>query len=490
MPVVVTPTYSLLQGRRPFGAYEALRAALSYWKPGLQYDYAYRVGRSDGKIYLAGLQEDAIAFPTGLLDRALQALQPWAPDLVDQSGPTPTASAVTRLSNGTTLYPEQIRALESIVEHRRGLLALATNFGKTELIAATCASYARLRCLVLVNRQGLLRQTARRLQVLLGERVGRWGDGVRDLQQRVTVAMIQSARSGAGRYATFLAQQGVLVVDEVHTVTNVETWAPVLGQCPAHIRIGLSGSVKDAQHKMLMEAFLGPVLMTMTDGELVALGRSAVPIILMPTTGGATITETPLGGGAAWDSEGAMLMEYPEIYEEGIVHNTARNTILVETAATAAATLNARVVILFYRLPHGELLARGLRQRGVRVALINGSSPEDLVERAQCQLVDRTIQVIVASTVWNTGINLPEIDWLVNAAGWRSPLATGQKFGRGIRKKLEGPNQVVVLDPFDTSYDLLQRQARARARTYQGKGFPVHRGPWDQVLRQVPGWRS
>src|SRR5205823_5790851 len=126
----------------------------------------------------------------------------------------------------------------------------------------------------------------------------------------------------------------VLICDEVDGVTP-RSYFPVLGACPAPFRIGMSGTVREHRAPILAEAFFGPIIAEIENRELVALGRSAEPTILMPLSG-ALVPET---------------QDYDAVYVPGIVRNAGRNALVAEAVAWGAG-LGLRSLILYFRLEH------------------------------------------------------------------------------------------------------------------------------------------
>ena len=88
----------------------------------------------------------------------------------------------------------------------------------------------------------------------------------------------------------------MLLVDEVHTVTRA-TWFPIFAACPAPIRLGVSGTIRESKKKLILEAHFGPILHEVREREMSDAGRSAKPCILMPRVGG--VVTSAFGYGAA-----------------------------------------------------------------------------------------------------------------------------------------------------------------------------------------------
>lgn len=470
MILSVTPTHACAQGRIPAQLYKALLELLRFRVDGYQHTWLFKRKRWDGWHKLHARRPEGLVFPAGLVHRVVAAAQelnnPITVErdelvLVPRLLPSP-------LPDGTILYEDQLHAIALAVQHQRGLWALAPNFGKTEAAAGLLRAFIDHRALYLVDGTKLLEQTAERLQERLREPVGQLGAGRRPRwTERVIVATVQTLRGRLGqpKELRFVEQVGVLIVDEVHVVTP--TWFPLLAACSAPVRLGMSGTVPEARYPLVMEAYLGPVLLEVQERALVDQGRSADPLILMPYSGAL------VRGGLKW----------AELYEPAVVANGARSAMLMD-AVRYLADRGLRSLVLYYRRDHGQALETLCRARGLRSVRLDGQSPLPAIKQATVDLDARRLDVILASTIANKGWDVPAFEAIVNTAAWESKTDTIQKMGRGMRRK-EGLNRVVIVDPWDLGAPSLKKHSGTRERTYRKKGFLVHRGAWGDLAPLV-----
>lgn len=464
MNVTLGPTIARVSGRIPTQAVEAMTLTLRYRPKGYQHTTLFKLHKWDGWKSLLRQDEADYVFPTGLWPRVRQGLaQAAVPVTVDDTRETIQGTPVIQTPSGLTLYDDQQDVLQAALDSDgRGLLNLATNFGKTELMACLSLSYGGP-TLVMVAWRKLLTETAGRLRDLLQEPVGELGAGRKPRgSERVIVAMPQTARPGA-----WLDPIRVLLVDEAHNVSPV-SWFPLLGRCPAPVRFGLSGTIREVQ-PLIIEAFLGPLLIEVEEKALVDLGRSATPRIWMPNV------QVP--------SSVPSMSDYSTLYAQGIVGNVSRNRMIVE-ACQWTASQRLRTLVLVWAIQHGRTLSAMLTDKGLTTDFVSGQTVDPTyLDRAVERLVSGETQVLVASGIFNQGVNIPELEVLINAAGWRSPLATRQKLGRALRRKPHGANEVLVIDPYDWGNRLLEKHSDDRLRTYQRQGFQVSTGALQALLR-------
>jgi len=294
------------------------------------------------------------------------------------------------------------------------------------------------------------------------------------LDARVVVAMIQTLYAGRakGQVQGLLARTDILIVDEVHVVSPT-MWFPVLGICAAPMRIGMSGTVQEHRTPLILEAYFGPVLAEIHTKELVQLGRSARPLILMPFSG-ALVPETS---------------DFRMVYLPGIVRNAQRNKLIADVVYWAW-TRHLKTLVLYFQLEHGDLLRQAIEGENPddpypSVEVLHGGSGLHEITRAKKQLTAGTLDCIIASRIFDKGQDIPAIDVVVNAGAWKSPLATAQKFNRGMRRKLDGPNRVLIVDPYDLGSRLLKRHSDARRRLYSRHGFTVQQGELTQLFQHT-----
>lgn len=458
MVLRVTPTYAFLAGRIPADVWQAVVDELSYTRQ----EYGFipehrRKGWTSHKVSLVGQGDGYAYFPAGLLPRVMRFLgQAQVEPFIEEPAFLPAVT--TTLADGTTLYQDQIDAATVALARRRGLQALATNFGKTELLASLLLTLHPRRALVLVNQAGLARDTRQRLADLLREPVTLVGAGSRPhVWHRVTVATIQALhrKRTSAALANLLAGIEVLLVDEAHTISP-HSWYPILALCShAWFRLGLSGTIRESPYQIVLEAFLGPLMHEVTDATLIQEGRSAATTVLMPRIGN-LLEEIP---------------DYARLYKVGVTGAAGRNQVLAHFAAVAAQ-LGLPTLVSFYLHEHGEVLERLCREHYLGpVYRLDGRTPHLQAEPIKAKVAAGEPGIYVLGVSYNKGVNLPGARVLVNAAAWRSPLTTSQRSGRVIRRKPD--NWAVVVDPYDLGNSTLKNQSTDRRRVYEKKGFAV-----------------
>ena len=77
---------------------------------------------------------------------------------------------------------------------------------------------------------------------------------------------------------------------------------------------------------------------------------------------------------------------------------------------------------------------------------------------------------MIATTIFKEGINIPELNVLVNATMGKSDIATMQVIGRGLRKTAT-KTEIIVYDLFDPSHPFLVASFGERVCLYSDLGW-------------------
>ena len=254
---------------------------------------------------------------------------------------------------------------------------------------------------------------------------------------------------------TYLAD-GV-VVHNCHHVA-ADTWYELVRRCNAFYRFGLSGTPlkrSDGGDMKLIGA-TGGVVFQIRNKELIERGISVRPHITW-----IKVTQPLLAKG----------IKYPEAYRLGIVENVWRNTVVARaTAERVERGLN--VLILVTELKHGRILDEKLWNftpgSFIPHQFLSGQEASEVRTKAFDDFRRGDLRVLIATSIMNEGIDMPNIDALVLAAGGKSSIRTLQRVGRGLRK---GGNidRLEVVDFVDFQSKYLLEHSLQRFHDYRGE---------------------
>lgn len=439
----------------------AIRVATSARPSGYTFMPAYKRGTWDGyvRLYKNG------RFPSGLLWHVSAAiLEQAGPNAVPGIDPMitvvpdPNERPLPYISDyeqritpemlpDITLRDYQIKAVRRLITRTRGVAKMATNSGKTEVMAAI-AKLMPGKTIILTTKKDLLYQTRDRLEMRLREPVGAVGDSGWS-EGRVTVAMIQTLAKHLDNLRGLDDCVDCVMFDECHHVPSTQA-QEVLMRIPAHYRYGFSGTPLryDELSDLVLIGATGPVEVEVTNADLIEAGVSAMPYVDMH------IVHTDKGFKDSWEKS----------YTNYIVNNDNRNAIITHAAKEAGAQAT---LILVDRLEHG----RKLQSLIPNSIFAHGSLPAEERKAILDRLRAGGGAVVIATPIFDEGVDVPSVDLLILAAGGETHIRLLQRIGRGMRRK--DTNTLRVIDFVDDTNAYLLSHSKSRAELYEREGFAV-----------------
>jgi len=251
-----------------------------------------------------------------------------------------------------------------------------------------------------------------------------------------------------------------VLVSNCHRI-SANTWEKTLKACSgAYYRYGLSATalLRDDISNMIVKGLTGDEIVTVTNQDLITLGISAFPSVYLMN-----IVEPKIPEHFTFDMA----------YDSGVLFNTNRNELIVSTA-DRFVKLGKSVFILVWRISHGELLLKMLRERGIDCEFISGGKTEHISD-CLCRFDEKSLKCLISSTISDEGLDVPAMDVLIMAVGFKAPLKTIQRVGRGLRKKKEGENVVTIVDFIDWhDKRYLLHHSKDRCREYVNMGIKMY----------------
>lgn len=438
-------------------------------------------GRYGGKVcYLktSKLAGAGVYFGSGLLRTVLrEARKSGVPVEVDD---TRTGRVEPRAIGDCVLLKKtphyyQTEAAAMGLQMVNGVIELPTGSGKTLVTALLVEAFRGARVLFMVSDAVLSAKTAETIFEETGIAVTKdlRGQVVSTTLQTVYAAMKKNARA----VKALLKKFDVLIVDEAHQVPAA-TFHKVCSACPAYWRIALSAtpfSRSDKKSAPLLSLF-GGLIYRKTEGELAREGYLPKTIIRMITH----------------EQDEFFLGKYPAAYTAQVVQNNSRNDLIARAVSLALKPC----LVLFADIKHGHGPALRLRilSEGLRCELVDARAPVSRRQKMIADLNARRLDVVVASKVFNVGVDVPELRSVVIAGGGQAVIQTVQRLGRGMRLT-KGKTFFQLWDVLDWSNGFrkgrgtwIAKHAHIRMRTYRKRGHAVFTsndvtGPW---VRHAP----
>jgi superfamily II DNA or RNA helicase len=146
---------------------------------------------------------------------------------------------------------------------------------------------------------------------------------------------------------------------------------------------------------------------------------------------------------------------------KALVECEERNRFIVELAAKAAKP----VLIITPFVKHAEKLGKMLKEAGLKVAVVTGVVKAEERKRIYDDLRAGRIEVLVATTLADEGLDLPPLRSLIIALGGKSKTRTLQRIGRLVRPY--GDKKVAVAYELKEDYPYIAEHLEARLSLYK-----------------------
>jgi len=366
--------------------------------------------------------------------------------------------------NGVTLRKHQVKAGNAMLKKKHGVLWAATNSGKTEVAIAVIKAINEP-TLFLVKGKDLVIQTYERFKARLGdEDIGIIMSNKWDVRKFTIASADTLARRFKPTKATasstdkkrqveeLLTSMKVVVIDECHTLASDGLFS-IVRYCTAPYRFGLSGTPfkRGDKQDLKLIALTGEVCYKVTNKEMIEDGVSVPTHIAMVDIDKPTL---PKG------------LDYQTAYDDGIVYNIHRNTAICE-AALAYNDIGKQVMVIVKKIDHGNLLSNLLTHSGKFIPhkFIHGSLSTEERTDALDNFKNGITKILIASSILDQGVDIPNIDVLIFASGGNSYIRAIQRVGRGLRLH-DSKDKLLVIDFSDRTNRYLAKHSLDRIRTY------------------------
>ncbi|KKN67717.1 hypothetical protein LCGC14_0458650 [marine sediment metagenome] len=354
----------------------------------------------------------------------------------------------------------QINLINKAIEKQRGIVLAPTAFGKSIVFFGLLSTFPKSKILILCHSIDIVNQIYDDLIVYNKEfdDCCVLGGGKKDWKgHRIVVSTIQTfVKFNPDDYCEYF---DVTIIDEVHHVNNRKSqYGQVMQSNLSPMRIGFTATLPKEKEKLLsLEGLLGPVIGEVTIKEASEKGIIAKPKIkLIPVPYNINI---------------AQFKSYKDLYKHGIVENRARNK-LIAWEARELSNKGKTVLIMIKEIKHGEFIQSiGKDIFGLDMVFVQGSTEGETRTEIKRLLDDKKIKVVISSSVWKEGVNIPTLSAIINGMGGMSSIQTVQVIGRGLRIA-EGKDSVIIIDFLD-QYKYLAEHAIKRITIYAENGWEM-----------------
>lgn len=340
-----------------------------------------------------------------------------------------------------------------------GIVLSATGSGKTAMAARLFAPVVH-QCLFVVDQKNLLYQSQKELSQWLKEPVGVVGDSKFELW-RVTVATIQTLDRHCDdpKFMEWYSKVDIVMVDELHKQMARRNF-DVLQQIVPLARIGLTATLemKKKHVRVRAQAFAGPVIYTFPISEGIktnVLTRGQAIQLMFPEQ--------------YRDDEDEL--NHAERYEHEVIDNESK-AVACKLIVEKLIGYGRYVIVLADRIAHVKALHEMFANvphrmvYGGNLGTVKGNR-----KTAVHRFEKGKIRLIVASSVFNTGVNIKRVDVIIDLAERPSKNNVLQKFGRGVRKHKDKTDLIYIA--FGTRRGRLRKAARSQRNALLAAEIPV-----------------
>lgn len=462
----------------PEGIFE-LKQFLSFKMIGVEYTQAFKHGW-DGFTYLLDKKNN---FPLGLLPKVKTFLNDKniTYEVIDKREiilkyniPIDIEEALKAINKEPRDY--QLAIVEAAVNNNKGIIRACTGSGKT-LAAALITARFNKPTIIYVIGLDLLQQFHKTFTEVLKRPIGFIGNGICDIQN-ISIASIWTIGKALDikfkmfeeeeaeekedfdvlnkiKLQQLLKKTELHIFDECHSVSCDTVKEIYKAIDPIHI-YGMSGTpYRDDGSDLLINGMLGEQIINISASELIERKLLSQPIIKF-----VNVPALPVHS-----------RTYAEVYNEYVVDNEARNYLILKETQNLVAK-GYQVLVLFKQIRHGKLLHKLFKDNKIKCDILHGTHKLEHREEIKQQLADGKLNVILASTVFDIGVDIPTLSGLVLAGSGKSSVKSLQRIGRVIRGAV-GKNFSAIVD-FVDNVRFLKNHSQARYKVYASeKGFIV-----------------
>lgn len=316
-----------------------------------------------------------------------------------------------------SLRPYQLIAVHSLMQNSGGILCMPTGSGKT----ITAIEYIKI-----MNLPTVIITTTLDIKKM-------WEEKTKYLQN-VTVINYQNNMA-----KEYVKMSKLVIMDECHHAAAKTIYNLGMGADTDAILVGLSATPKrEDGEDMRVTGALGEIVYEISRRELIDQGYLANAIVQY---------YSPI-----FDTGSDYACTYAEIYNKHIVNNFDRNTTIINLTNKFIME-GKKVLVLVSQIEHGQYLYNALCGNKI---YCHGSNKERYKNL-------NDYNCIVASNIFNEGIDLPELDVVVLAAGGKSSIQLTQRVGRVLRPSINKDRAIVVDFIDDRPKYLKDHYAKRRA---------------------------
>lgn len=413
----------------------------------------------DGVVHLYNTKTNSIG--TGYLEDVKKVLylygkklqRPVELELKDMRNEPKNIIKLPNKLFGVELRDYQQEAVHEFLKAKYGIVKLKTGMGKT-ILSAEIIRRAGVRTLFIIDRVEMVRQTAEVYEKHLGVPIGTI------MQGKINLGVNEDAEIVVGTYQTisrlldvdlfvaWLSEVGLIVFDECHGV-SAKSIKSIAHFCEnTKYRLGLSATPLLKEDFMEVINTIGPIIYEMSNED---------------ERVGSFLSESDVTFIGLDDQNFALGGEYHDSYRNYIVYNKIRNQAILELVNQHK---NKKILIITKLIEHAELLSKILNCPAFIGDTKNRKELMENFRNSQSAVMIGSIQI------FSQGIDVPDLDVIIQASAPSGEVKTIQTIGRALRKK-EGKEKAYYYDFNDAYNKYLKSASWKRKQTLKKEGHII-----------------
>lgn len=459
---------------------KAIKEVTSYLVAGHRFAPSFKSGFWDGRTHLLTFSEKrGYTVPIGMLEDVAEVLKEWKVDYdVVDLRKVHTERRKINWNENIQLRNYQLEAVLSVTRDIRkarlfgnGIIKMPIRSGKTKT-AARIISILGHSTLFIVPSQMLLYQTISSLEEALCTEIGIIGDSEFD-PKFITVATAQTLTLLRGRrykdkhgkwktvprdprYADLIKRIDVIIADEFHHFKGTGEWHKTIQDFDARFKIGLSATAlldnkrEQSMGVIWLKASCGPIRIDVPSSRLIKDGfLMRQNVLVYPIRKPDNIAHMK------WSQT---------LRRRGIVANEYRNDRIAALAHQFAHRM--KVLVVSNSLEQIQMIVDALESRGAQYGVVVGKHQKHKRQEVIDDYLSGDFNILIG-TVFGEGIDIPEIECVINAEGGRDAKATIQRMRN--MTIAEGKTEATLIDFMDHTNSYFTKHSKERLKVYRSE---------------------
>jgi superfamily II DNA or RNA helicase len=333
------------------------------------------------------------------------------------------------------------------LKKQRCIVDSETGSGKT-LMMALIIDTLRLPTLIIAPDKTMLGQLHTELSKLLFKRkpgdIGRVSGDYDEFNPNLTIGLTKSLDKIP---IEVLKKFQVLLVDEAHK-SAANLYHDLILSINAPYRYGFTGTPEGRSDNkdLIVQGLFGPIIKLIDRQQLEKEGFLAKIRIDI--------------------YRGWFEGDYHSLEDLLIVNNSKRNNLILKIVKSHK---KETIIILVRKLEHGKILQDMIGKESI---FISGEDSTENRESIRDEIKSGKYRVLIATKIFGTGLDIPQLEIGIDAKGGKSDIETKQGVGRVVRPF--GDVAKKWIDIYDDYHPILEQHSKERIEAYKNKDIPIN----------------